>query len=304
MRKKINRKRIRTIVPYVLLLAVLPLVSHAQPPFLNPVPQSVPELINYQGLLFLEDGSTDVTGTYDIKFFLYYETRLGTPLWGEVHNGVQVSRGGFSVLLGAGTALNGIPHGAITEVLRDEAVYVEMRVDGDTPIRIRQRFTSTPHALAAQHAITAVHGVPAGTVMPFAGGGNVPYGWIACQGQLLSQADYPDLFAAIGTTWGGDAINFNLPHFGGRIPVGVDGGHPLSTRRGAENHTLTVAEMPSHRHGYQDKEWRSTLGVTGVDTQVRDNSDADSTRTTGSSGLDFAHNNIQPSAIVQYIIKW
>ena len=43
---------------------------------------------------------------------------------------------------------------------------------------------------------------------------SVPEGWLECSGQVVLQADYPDLFAAIGTTYntGGEAGNeFRLP---------------------------------------------------------------------------------------------
>lgn len=43
---------------------------------------------------------------------------------------------------------------------------------------------------------------------------SVPEGWLECSGQVVLQADYPELFAAIGTTYntGGEAGNeFRLP---------------------------------------------------------------------------------------------
>lgn len=41
---------------------------------------------------------------------------------------------------------------------------------------------------------------PAGSITAFAGS-SAPDGWIFCQGQELSIEDYPELYAAIGTTW-------------------------------------------------------------------------------------------------------
>lgn len=40
----------------------------------------------------------------------------------------------------------------------------------------------------------------AGMIVAYAGA-SAPAGWLLCQGQELAQADYPDLYAAIGTTW-------------------------------------------------------------------------------------------------------
>lgn len=269
----------------------------------KPTPEPVPDLMNYQGLVYLEDGSTDITGTYDMEFYLFYETTGGTAQWGEKHENVQVSRGVFSVLLGAGAVITGVPRGTMADVFVDSAVYIEIVVNDDFPLRIRQRFTSTPHAFSAQHAVTAVHGVPAGTVMPFAGP-NVPYGWLPCNGATYAETDYPALFAAIGTVWGGSAGSFLVPQLGGRIPVGVDAGHGLGVRRGAEKHTLTIAEMPSHTHSFEDKAWSSTLSITGLDSSVPNDQTTNTLRTTGSAGSGNSHNNMQPVATVRYIIKW
>jgi len=50
--------------------------------------------------------------------------------------------------------------------------------------------------------------LPVGTVLPFAGapallpGGQLPYGWLPCDGSSYNIADYPDLYRIIGTTYG------------------------------------------------------------------------------------------------------
>lgn len=49
--------------------------------------------------------------------------------------------------------------------------------------------------------------LPVGTVLPFAGapaltGGQLPYGWLPCDGTSYNIADYPDLYKIIGTTYG------------------------------------------------------------------------------------------------------
>ena len=131
----------------------------------------------------------------------------------------------------------------MADVFRSNTVYLQLRVDTDPAIRIRQQFSSTPHAFSAQNAFTAVHGVPPGTVMPFAGS-SVPYGWLSCNGASYAQADYPALFAAIGTTWGGSATNFNVPNLGGMIPVGVTSGHGLAATRGGRESLPKLFESP------------------------------------------------------------
>jgi microcystin-dependent protein len=88
----------------------------------------------------------------------------------------------------------------------------------------------------------------------------VPSGWLLCDGTLVLQATYADLFAAIGHTYNGNVDpgggQFRLPDYRGRALVGVDGAagrltanDALGQSGGAEKHTLTAAEMPSHGHG-------------------------------------------------------
>lgn len=86
------------------------------------------------------------------------------------------------------------------------------------------------------------------------GGGFAPRGWAFCNGQLLSISQNTALFSILGTTYGGDGrTTFGLPDLRGRAPVHVGNGPGLSNvklgqRGGAENHTLTLGQMPSHAH--------------------------------------------------------
>lgn len=82
----------------------------------------------------------------------------------------------------------------------------------------------------------------------------VPRGWLPCDGQVLPIAGYNNLFAVIGTTYGGDGrTNFALPDFRGRVPLHTGQGRGLSPHNvgqtgGAEQQTLTPAQMPAHTH--------------------------------------------------------
>jgi len=53
--------------------------------------------------------------------------------------------------------------------------------------------------------------IPVGSIMPFASAGNSPAGWLLCNGQTVATATYPQLYSVIGSTYGGDATNFNVP---------------------------------------------------------------------------------------------
>jgi microcystin-dependent protein len=63
---------------------------------------------------------------------------------------------------------------------------------------------------------------PVGLIAAY-GGTTAPLGWLLCDGASYSQGQYPELFQAIGTNFGGNATNFNVPDLRGRFPRGVDG---------------------------------------------------------------------------------
>jgi microcystin-dependent protein len=92
-----------------------------------------------------------------------------------------------------------------------------------------------------------------GQVMLFAGD-FAPMGWMFCQGQLLSIAEYEALFSILGTTYGGDGVTtFALPNLSGRVAAGAGSGPGLSAWQlgqtgGAETATMTSQNMPAHNH--------------------------------------------------------
>lgn len=52
---------------------------------------------------------------------------------------------------------------------------------------------------------------PIGTVLSYAGQ-TIPNGYLLCDGASYLVKDYPDLYAVIGNTYGGDSTNFNVPN--------------------------------------------------------------------------------------------
>jgi len=82
-----------------------------------------------------------------------------------------------------------------------------------------------------------------------AGFGQVPDGWLQCNGQLLSTTQYAALFSILGNIYGGDGqTTFALPDLRGRVPVHFSDNFPIGTSGGEETHTLTVSEIPAHTH--------------------------------------------------------
>lgn len=71
--------------------------------------------------------------------------------------------------------------------------------------------------------------IPVGSIMPFISSSNAPAGWLLCNGQSVAGSIYPELSAVIGTTFGGDAINFNVPNLINRVLYGVNNSPATST---------------------------------------------------------------------------
>jgi microcystin-dependent protein len=95
--------------------------------------------------------------------------------------------------------------------------------------------------------------------------GNDHLGWMKCDGRILNVNDYYLLWRVVGYSFGsnGTSNTFKLPNAAGRVPgvvgTGVDSNATFSTFTvalgdsvGEYNHTLTIAEMPTHNHGIQD----------------------------------------------------
>ena len=152
---------------------------------------------------------------------------------------------------------------------------------------------------------------PSGAILQFAGS-SAPANWLLCDGALVSRTTYATLFGVIGTNYGaGDGSStFKLPDLRGRVPIGAGQGSSLTNRviaatGGAETHTLTVPQIPSHSHAiplydYSDG-GQANLTTAGTDdvTDFRSNSQDPVDNTGGNQ----PHNNMQPFLVVNHIIK-
>jgi microcystin-dependent protein len=92
-----------------------------------------------------------------------------------------------------------------------------------------------------------------GAIYLFAGN-FAPRGYALCQGQILPISQNAALFSILGTTYGGNGVQtFGLPDLRGRAAVGAGQGVNLNNvalgdAGGAQNVTLTSANMPPHNH--------------------------------------------------------
>lgn len=150
--------------------------------------------------------------------------------------------------------------------------------------------------------------VPIGTIAAF-GGVNLPAGWMMCNGSSLSSTTFPDLYKAIGTTWGGIGDNFKVPDLRGCALVGA-GQAPLLSNRilgkyfGEELHALTSGETAPHAHGTYSVPGFYPIGGGTQDVMMYTGTTAGGTITDLGFVQGYGHNNMQPSAVVNWMIKY
>lgn len=118
--------------------------------------------------------------------------------------------------------------------------------------RTRTYDTPSENTQAVIDAIAALL-VPAGTFIPTALSEEPEGGaWKLCNGQALSKADYPRLYAAFGSRFGETDTTFNLPDMSGRAVMGVGPSLTLGGLAGQAKVTLSIAQMPRHGHAVTD----------------------------------------------------
>jgi len=153
--------------------------------------------------------------------------------------------------------------------------------------------------------------IPIGVISPF-GGAVAPDGWLLCDGLAVSRVTYADLFAVIGTKFGGGngTTTFNLPDCAGMVLIGmppaVGGVTTIGDVVGEKEHALTVTELPAHSHAaasgfgsFIEVRNGGTGGTAGLAAGVT--MGAAQIANTGGGGT---HNNMQPSLTTNFIIKY
>ena len=145
-------------------------------------------------------------------------------------------------------------------------------------------------------------GIPPGALMSFALS-TPPTGWLECDGSLVLIADYPDLYAAIGTTYGSGTDAFGLPNCKGKVLVAYDSDesdfNTMGKTGGEKTHLLTASEMPAHTHSAPLK----TSGGTDFGGSAPNVWGGNNGIATGSAGGGGAHNNLQPYIVMKWCIK-
>lgn len=113
--------------------------------------------------------------------------------------------------------------------------------------------------------------IPVGTVI-WSANPAVPSGYLPCNGAAVGRATYPELFAAIGTTYGsGDgSTTFNLPNLMGKVPWGSSSQIGTEMKAGLPNITGGAAVPESGGIN----QWE-TIGIRwgAIDAEARNVSD-------------------------------
>lgn len=143
--------------------------------------------------------------------------------------------------------------------------------------------------------------------------GQVPRGWLLCNGAILPINTNQALFALLGTKYGGNgSTTFGLPDLRGRTPIGYGGGVVLGWIDGTENVTLTPSQMPQHTHQLLSSAAVATTNVPGGNVMAEAanglsayGAPTDSFMAAAAvdiSGGSQPHQNMQPSLVINWCI--
>ena len=156
----------------------------------------------------------------------------------------------------------------------------------------------------------------------------IPPWKLLCDGAEYDIAQYPDLFAAIGYTFGGSGSKFRVPNLKGKTVVGLNPSETefdtLGESGGEKKHVLTTDELATHTHTgsaasagahTHTGNWANLTGTNGnpgtsfkLCTDVEGGTTSSNgahthTLSLDSAGSNTAHNNLQPYMTLYYVIQ-
>ncbi|PLX99799.1 MAG: hypothetical protein C0622_09860 [Desulfuromonas sp.] len=273
----------------------------------NAQAEIVPQTLSYQGTLATLDG-TPFSGVKSMTFRLYDAATAGNLLWEEAQSNVHIVNGRFATVLGSVTplsndlffdkpaagdavydnALHEVPVGTFSD---QDQVWLEIQVEGDSPMSPRQQLNSVPFAYKAEN------GIPYGGIIMWSGTvANIPDGWALCDGTNGT----PNLKGRF-------VVNVGPPYSDGS-GTNYQPGH----MDGYERIQLTLAELPQHNHhdgsmaGYKFARYNGSWTIGS--SEYLDNSPGevnlfDDGTYPLEEGNDQSHENRPPFYALAYIMR-
>lgn len=262
--------------------------------------------------------NVDGTGAKPLRGYTGASLAAGRILTGSVYSATYRSSSDEWLLDGADGALDGITSAGVAMI---EAASASAQA---TLLGLNTTFMASM----------------VGVTMDYAGT-TAPNGWLLCYGQEILRSTYAALDAVLGETYGAytdgsggtGSTHLRLPDLRGRVVAGKDdmggssanrltnqtgglNGDTLGATGGAETHQLTVGQLAKHGHptrmGIQS--WSTTdnnqggIGIRNRGSEAgsydaHDGAVSDTLgQQVGGTGGDEAHNNVQPTIILNKII--
>jgi microcystin-dependent protein len=146
-----------------------------------------------------------------------------------------------------------------------------------------------------------------------------PQGWATCDGQLMPISQNTALFSLLGTMYGGDGKStFALPNLNGAAPMAPGAGPDGTTyyqgqEEGSASVSLILSELPVHTHSLSVSTRNASeknpqnqalavgqgIGMYGPNSGSTTSMAAEALAISGGS---LPHNNMQPSAVLNFCI--
>jgi len=243
----------------------------------------------------------------------WYGTRYATS-WSSSGPGIDVTIGSHNASVGTTTATN-------QAVAASNASSAHNTIQPSIVQMFVIKYTPASGSLDKLSKGTSVRGYWT----------TAPTGYLLEDGSAVSRATYSDLFAVIGTTYGtGDgSTTFNLPDSRGRVAVNKNPSDTefdtIGEKFGEKTHLLTGAEsgekghnhiQDAHGHTTTGQNWYGTRWATawsstgpGIDVTIGYNAASIDNQTATNQAVadasaSSAHNNIQPSIVQNFAIRY
>lgn len=221
---------------------------------------------SYQAVLRNDDGSLRDNEQLNLIAELIQDN---TTVYTETHSVTTNDFGAFTIVIGQGASGQTYAPSLLLKNDSTELNETILRVSEDGgKILSESAILSVPVAEVAKVALSAHIEFPAGAIIPFAGPiEKIPVGWLLCDGSAYNQVDYPRLFEAIGTHWGGPSPEtFNVPDLRGVSLRGVSGAS--NDDFSDPDSALRVSRYPGGAFGnsvgsYQQDAMQNVTGVVG-----------------------------------------